>query len=219
MAATLAVVALSRQLHRYKFIPTQKISCVSEEALNNALRFVFAHFFSESQEAGSCNKQEGLQGYEEYHQLLGYAAWLAFVNGTFFSAFTPLSTQQSEQDWAHHNNALLVFLAQRLIQSPTASATASRLLADYGETATVWLLALLDAGRRIEGGHLPEKLKDYGLAYSPRAAFWGYRLVKGVENGFCLLPLIHKPEMAKFKADYLELMEGLLASKLESLRN
>jgi hypothetical protein len=208
LAATLAVVALVRQLHRYKFGKEQKTSCVSAEALNNSLQFVFTHVFSESQEAISCNEQEGLQGYEEYHQLLGYAAWLAFVSGTLFSAFTPLSTQQSEQDLAHHENAILVFLAQRLIQSPTASATASRLLADYGEPATFWLLALLDAGKRIESGHLPEKLKDYGLAYSPRAAFWGYRLVKGIENGFCLLPSIQMTKIAKFRVDYLEFMEG-----------
>ena len=131
------------------------------------------------------------------------------MTGTSFSAFSPLSTEQSEQDWDHHENAVLVFLAQRVIQSPTASATASRLLSDYGEPATVWLITLLDAGRRIEHGDLPEKLKDYGLARSPQSAFWGYRLVKDVENGFCLLPSIQKPEMKKFKSDYLELTEML----------
>jgi hypothetical protein len=83
------------------------------------------------------------------------------------------------------------------------------LLSDYGEPATVWLITLLDAGRRIEQGDLPEKLKDYRLARSPQSAYWGYRLVKDVENGFCLLPSIQKPEMKKFKADYLELTEIL----------
>ena len=209
LAATLAIVGVCRQLHRYKLRNTQTKSCVSEEALKNAFHFVFAHVFSESQAMEIYDEQEGLEQYEEYHQLLGYAAWLAFVTGASFSAFSPLSTEQSEQDWAHHENAVLVFLAQRVIHSPTASATASRLLSDYGEPATVWLITLLDAGRRIEHGDLPEKLKDDGLARSPQSAFWGYRLVKDVENGFCLLPSIQKPEMKKFKADYLELTEML----------
>jgi hypothetical protein len=209
LAAALAVVGVCRQLHRYKLIDPQKENCVPEEALKNAFRFVFAHVFSESQAIGFYDEQEGLEQYEEYYQLLGYAAWLAFVTGTSFSAFSPLSTEQSEQDWDHHENAVLVFLAQRIIQSPTASATASRLPSDYGEPATVWLITLLDAGRRIEQGDLPEKLKDYRLARSPQSAYWGYRLVKDVENGFCLLPSIQKPEMKKFKADYLELTEIL----------
>jgi len=210
-ARTLAISAVLRLLHTYKICPEQTENCVSDDVLSKLMGMLFRHAFHESQiPVENSQDDKHITASAEFIKLLAHAVWLTYVSGLCFSAPLPLSAPKEERDSVNWHNAILLFLAQRLDASDKLSTEVGRLLADYGDKASAWLIRLLNAGKEIRTSNQVTELGDVRLATSHYHGFWGYRQVVGEEGEYLTLSSIDGVAGKKFKRSFLNENNGRL---------
>lgn len=217
VARVLAAAAVFRQLFRFEYVEiteyagnvfTKKKRGVKEETISALAKTVFATIFSEKQGFGNDSESKEISSSHEYHVLLGFAAWLAWVCGYQLASRLRLSVMRDDRYEHNRQNAALVFLAQRLCNNESASLEAARLLSDYGQAADLWLSGLLKLGHSLQEKRCVQELSGYDLVSSPKGAFVGVMLAIPSDEDDVHVLKMGADEPGRFQRSYLELIEA-----------
>ncbi|RLA44543.1 MAG: hypothetical protein DRR06_09440 [Gammaproteobacteria bacterium] len=173
----LVCISLVHQLYGYRLSETQTVPCVAEETLGELEQLLFSDFFNEKQKL-VVDENDCLEAIEEYGQLLAYATWLVFVTGKQVSPALSLSSTLDEHEVHNQGNAILIFLAQRLLSMPRVHEMVADLLTDFGEQAQRWLAGLYRVAEQLRDNKSPASLAGHLLARSSNGGYVGICLAK-----------------------------------------
>jgi len=208
---TLVCIGIIQQLHGYRLAEEQSLPCVAEDTLNELEDTLFTNLFNEEQKL-IVDKENCLEAFEEYSQLLAYATWLVYVTGKRTSPLLPLSSLLEEHEKHNRENAILIFLAQRLSAMPLAREMTGTLLDGTSQEAQRWLMSLLKLAEQLKDGEAPSALAGYLLARSNGNVYSGLGLAKEFDEDFLCVIQMANPAR-RFSRNFLSLLETSPANK------
>jgi len=146
---------------------------------------------------------------DEWTRLLGYMVWLASqLNITLHSkpSFSEIKANSDKINW---ENAVFLYLAQRVVVDKYAMKLADRLIIESGDDKiNQWLMYLKLVGKSPESVS-DNKTFDISLASSPKSAFPGFRIVSIMDSKIIKLAMIKGlGEYSTFGIGYLDLKES-----------
>jgi hypothetical protein len=202
----LGVLVLTHELYRSQ----KQRKWVIAEYLNSLAEFLFLRIFSEKHPVVLDAEELGGSSIflsDEWAQLVGYSAWLAYHTDMVLKSRLPISASIEVKDSLRWKNACWLFLAQRTGNDNVANGIASKLLAQEGEQAESWLNMLVAAGTEVVTNKRLPIQTGFCLASSSKGAYEGYKLVTEIEDEFVGLASINtKQNSNKFKVGFLDVI-------------
>jgi len=182
---------------------------VEKQQLYKLLEIIAKNLLNDKDPMGFDESDNSVYSSDEWTRLLGYMVWLASqLNITLHSkpSFSEIKANSDKINW---ENAVFLYLAQRVVVDKYAMKLADRLIIESGDDKiNQWLMYLKLVGKSPESVS-DNKTFDISLASSPKSAFPGFRIVSIMDSKIIKLAMIKGlGEYSTFGIGYLDLKES-----------